>query len=157
MKIRKAVAGDFPLVLELNREIQALHAKAEPSLFKPADHLNLSAERFRASVADPELRIYVAETEQGAAAGYVFAETPVRAESPYRFPARILYVHHLGVGHAHRGRGVGKRLMAHLVEQAKRDGFERIELDVWSFNRSARAFYAAAGFLTFNERMSLGL
>ena len=35
-------------------------------------------------------------------------------------------------------------------------GFERIEIDVWSFNREAKACFARLGFHVFNERMTYG-
>lgn len=49
---------------------------------------------------------------------------------------------------AHRGRGIGARTVALLVEHARRFGYDRVKLDTGKFMTSARRIYAAAGFTT---------
>lgn len=45
-----------------------------------------------------------------------------------------------------RGRGVGKTLLAYVIEQARTDGAARITLLTDHDNASGQAFYAAGGF-----------
>ncbi|MGD2133675.1 MAG: GNAT family N-acetyltransferase [Maricaulaceae bacterium] len=49
---------------------------------------------------------------------------------------------------AARRRGVGERLLARIVEQARADGVSRLCLETgsWDFFKPARAFYARCGF-----------
>ena len=49
---------------------------------------------------------------------------------------------------AQRGRGVGARILAHIVAEARRRGYERLSLETGSmeFFAPARALYARAGF-----------
>ncbi|MCA9708831.1 MAG: GNAT family N-acetyltransferase [Myxococcales bacterium] len=54
---------------------------------------------------------------------------------------------------AHRGQGVGARMLAHLIEQARRRGYRRLSLETGSSKTytdmfaPARALYARAGFV----------
>jgi ribosomal protein S18 acetylase RimI-like enzyme len=52
----------------------------------------------------------------------------------------------LVVAGAHRGSGVGTRLIESLVESARAKGFERLSLGADRRNASALAFYAKYGF-----------
>ena len=45
-----------------------------------------------------------------------------------------------------RGRGLGRRLLAHALAAAHDKGFERIELEVFASNARAHALYLATGF-----------
>lgn len=40
-------------------------------------------------------------------------------------------------------------------EQAREGGFDRLVLDVWSFNENARGFFVSEGFAPLMERMEL--
>lgn len=57
---------------------------------------------------------------------------------------RILYVSTVFVDEAYRNKGVGKRLMVHLEEEARKLGAELIRLD--TFNWQGRDFYKAIGY-----------
>ena len=46
--------------------------------------------------------------------------------------------------------GAASALVAAAEEYAKNRGYERITLNLWSFNSSASAFYADRGFLPLN-------
>lgn len=47
---------------------------------------------------------------------------------------------------AHRGRGIGARTVAMLVDRARTFGYHRVKLDTGSFMTSAHRIYSAAGF-----------
>jgi RimJ/RimL family protein N-acetyltransferase len=46
-----------------------------------------------------------------------------------------------------RGRGLGRRLMAGAIEASRRQGMERIELEVFASNARAIALYESVGFV----------
>ena len=54
---------------------------------------------------------------------------------------------------AFRRQGVGRELMNFLRDDAKKKGFSSIELDMWTFNKSAEIFYESIGFHTFRKFM----
>ncbi|MFO0897359.1 MAG: GNAT family N-acetyltransferase [Pirellulales bacterium] len=52
----------------------------------------------------------------------------------------------MGVAAGYRGQGIGKRLLAAALEQARARGLERVQLDVFTSNKAAVALYRAFGF-----------
>jgi GNAT superfamily N-acetyltransferase len=63
------------------------------------------------------------------------------------FAARpLLNVHDLAVLPAHRGRGIGRALLAAAEEHARARGCCKMTLEVLEQNRRARAVYASVGF-----------
>jgi len=66
-----------------------------------------------------------------------------------------VYVHHISVRPAHQRRGCGDALLAAIRDIARAEGIAKIALDVWSFNATAKAFFAAQGFAAENERLSM--
>lgn len=59
---------------------------------------------------------------------------------------RLLYIMDYFVQPAHRGRGIGKRLMDTIATRARELGCCRLTLEVQENNHHARRIYAAAGF-----------
>ena len=63
------------------------------------------------------------------------------------FNARpLINIHDLAILPAHRGRGVGRRLLAAVEHKARQLDCCKITLEVQTNNHKARAVYAAAGF-----------
>ena len=52
----------------------------------------------------------------------------------------------LAVDPLHRGRGIGSTLIERVSDRARRGGFDRLSLHVWSDNGPARRLYRRAGF-----------
>jgi L-amino acid N-acyltransferase YncA len=67
-----------------------------------------------------------------------------------RFNPRPAYDHvadfSVYVERAWRGKGVGRTLLAHLVERARAIGFHKMVLAAMAFNTAGIALYAASGF-----------
>lgn len=77
------------------------------------------------------------------------------AETVIPPPAKgVLCVAHLGVAPELRGRGVGNKIIAHLLEAAAARGFHRAALDVSAENPRAQALYERLGFAVTRERKS---
>jgi ribosomal protein S18 acetylase RimI-like enzyme len=58
----------------------------------------------------------------------------------------LINIHDLGVVPTHRGRGVGRQLLAAVEAKARALGCCRLTLEVLENNHRARGVYAAAGF-----------
>lgn len=152
ISIRTAEGADLDALVELNRAVQGLHAAALPSLFKSECAVETVKEAFQKMMAAPGGCWLIAEAVQPC--GYLYADFRERPESWSQRQRRVCNISHVAVSPGWRRRGVARRLVAHLREEAERRGFARIELDVWSFNREAKACFARLGFHVFNERMA---
>ncbi|MGL4850574.1 MAG: GNAT family N-acetyltransferase, partial [Clostridium sp.] len=53
--------------------------------------------------------------------------------------------------------GLGKMLFNHIIEDAKKNESDLIQLVVWDFNKDAIKFYKALGMTNRNIRMELQL
>jgi ribosomal protein S18 acetylase RimI-like enzyme len=147
--VRTASEADLDTLVALNRVVQSLHADMEPAHFKAevedrdvraffADRLRIRRNRFSLAEAG------------GRPAGYVWFETQDLPESPFAFPQRRLYVHHIGVGASVRRQGVASALLRHVEAEAAAAGIACIVLSVWASNEHARTFFSAQGFAPLN-------
>lgn len=79
----------------------------------------------------------------------------LRVERVIQPPARGMhYLAHLGVAPGLRGRGIGRALVAHLLEQGRARGKRWMALDVATTNAPAQALYERLGFVVTGERAS---
>lgn len=71
----------------------------------------------------------------------------LRMESVVKPPRkRIAYLGHFGVAPERQGQGLGTLLIQHLIDQAKKQGFATVALDVSSGNPRAQKLYEQLGF-----------
>jgi ribosomal protein S18 acetylase RimI-like enzyme len=151
--IRRARDDDVALLRELNREVQALHAAAEPRQFKP---VVTETAPFAAMVADPEGHTFIAEVG-GTPAGYCATKVVRRPENPFTYAATVVYIDQIGVLGGYQRHGVGVALINRAKTLAAELRADRVALDVWSFNTGAQDFFAAQGFVPYNHRLRLEL
>jgi ribosomal protein S18 acetylase RimI-like enzyme len=149
--IRRARGGDEALLLELNREVQALHADAEPRQFKP---VVTDLAPFAALVADAEAHAHIAEVD-GKPAGYCVSKVLRRPEGPFSHAGMAVYIDQMAVQSAYRRHGVGAALIENAKALAADVGADQVILEVWSFNTGAQEFYAAQGFVQYKQRLRL--
>lgn len=61
------------------------------------------------------------------------------------------------VDESFRRMGIAAEMISFIREYAKTCGFERLELNMWEFNKDALAFYEAVGFETYRRYMVMKL
>lgn len=143
--IRKAEKKDAPRVLELLREIAALHHAGRPDIFSGADPKYDEAALCEKFGRENE-RIFVSVDENDRVNGYVMCVLQEKDEPLYtQRPYRTLYVDDLRVDKAARRKGVGRALMARAVEEARALKCYHLDLNVWACNEDAIRFYESIG------------
>ena len=153
MNVRFATEADLDRVNELRKQVNDLHVKGKPEIFKPGfpqelrDHIYTIRD-------DPKQRIVVAERD-GVLCGFAVLNHVVRPENPFMSERNYLDIDEFCVDEAYRRQGVGTALIDFARAYAKEQGLERVELNVWEFNKDALAFYEAAGFQTYRRYMEL--
>jgi RimJ/RimL family protein N-acetyltransferase len=96
-----------------------------------------------AELRDPQMSTIVAETDNGALAGYA----QLRAgPAPLGIETGALEIWRFYVDKAHHGQGLAQQLMAATFDDAAKRGANAMWLGVWERNWRARAFYAKCGF-----------
>ena len=125
----------------------------KPEVFKPgfSDELrDYIYDIFR----DPAKKIAVAELN-GQICGFAVLNHIVRPENPFMFERNYLDIDEFCVDKGFRRQGIASAMISFIRDFAKEQGFSRLELNMWEFNREALAFYEAAGFTTYRRYMEM--
>jgi ribosomal protein S18 acetylase RimI-like enzyme len=133
--IRLATAADLPVLADLLGELFAQEREFTPDRTAQMRGLVLLLERGDA------VRIMVAELD-GQVVGMGVLHTGV---STY-LGAKVGMLEDVIVTAEQRGTGIGRRLLAGLIEQARCDGVQRITLLTDHDNTAGQAFYEGFGF-----------
>ncbi|MBQ7058901.1 MAG: GNAT family N-acetyltransferase [Firmicutes bacterium] len=142
--VRRAVKEDIPRILELLIQVDMVHHRGRPDLFKgPATKYN--AQELEEILADDMTPVFVCTDEQGKVNGHAFCVHKQILGDHVLTDIRTLYIDDICVDEACRGQGVGKALYEHVLAYAKAEGFYNITLNVWSCNPGAQRFYEAMG------------
>ncbi len=152
--IRNAVLTDNQKIRPLQKQIAALHYEGRPDLFKTETRYYTNM-NFRKKLKDPRQFIYIAVSGSGDILGYAFAKIiRYRKHSAYR-DFDTFYIDDICVDESIRGQGIGRMLFEKCKEQAWLSNCQNIDLDVYTFNQSAIAFYEHCGMTEQKRRMEL--
>lgn len=151
MSVRLAKENELERVNELRRQVNDLHVKGRPDIFKPGFPKELS-DHVYTIWSDPRQRIVVCERD-GVISGYAVLNHITRPETPFMTERDYLDIDEFCVDEAYRRTGVGTELMQFIRSYAEELGFSRIELNMWEFNADALAFYEEIGFTTYRRYM----
>lgn len=147
--LRPASLADAPLLAELGRES---FGAAFGHLYSPENlHAFYAAERsearYAAQLADPAVRVALAEDGDGGALAYALIMCGKSfAERPEPRPSRPVYLSQLYCADGQAGRGLGARLMDWVLREARDWGADAVQLSVFSGNTGAQRFYRRYGF-----------
>lgn len=155
IKVRPARREELERVNELRRMVNDLHVSGRPDIFRPG-FVPEMRERVYALFDSGEAQVIVAVTD-GVIAGFAISDVIRKPLSPYNLARSYYHVEEFGVDEAYRRRGVATALIDYMKNDAKKRGFDKLELDVWAFNGDALAFYEAAGFTTYRRYMEMDL
>lgn len=142
---------DVDTLADLNRFGHGIHHQKEPGRFKPYDK-DAVVQALQNSLAKPTYHSLVAYSEQRPV-GYAIAFERIVPENPFRYAYRSLFIDQLVVDPAFRSQGIGARLIQGLEDIAKEKLLDVLELNCWSLNTEAMAFYERMGYRTLSSVM----
>ena len=142
-EIRRAEARDIPGILGLLVQVDMVHHKGRPDLFKgPAT--KYTEAQLRAILRDETTPVFVL-VDGGTVEGHAFCAIKQVLDDNILTDIKTLYIDDICVDEACRGRGVGRALYEHARQYAKTLGCYNLTLNVWSLNESALRFYERLG------------
>ena len=153
--VRIATIEDLERVNELREQVNALHVKGRPDHFKAG--WNEELQDYAKNMIQSEVSDVLVAVRDSVICGFACVNYKDIPESPYRYALKFYQVGEFGVDEKFRRQGVATELVEFMKQDAKKRGFDRIELDVWEFNDSARAFYEAVGFQCIRRYMELNI
>ncbi|MFN2543769.1 MAG: N-acetyltransferase family protein [Actinomycetota bacterium] len=141
MKVRQASAEDLPQLVSLFEELDRMQHDWRVFTPRPGFYDEVAG-RFREALRADDRVVLVAEDE-GEVVGMAYAEVRI----PSRFSdERALELSGVVVRAGHRGRGVGRALVAEAARFAKEQGVGWMELKSFWPNKTSMGFWSALDF-----------
>ena len=139
------------LVASLNEEVQNLHHSMHPEIFKPFDKAAIT-EAVKVFIAADNCQAYIAWKGEEPV-GYMILFVRETGDNAFHYNIRSVYIDQIGVPRRCQKLGIGKLLLERAELVARDNGIQRIELDHWSANIAAAAYFRKSGYVLCKERL----
>ena len=140
--IRKATAIDIPRILELLHQVNMVHYRIRPDLFRP-DTTKYTEQELRTMLGEERTPVFVCD--DGGVRGYAFCQIKDVKDDILLQAIKTLYVDDICVDERARGKHIGKALFDFVREYASAMGCHNITLNAWEGNEPALCFYRKMG------------
>ena len=140
--IRKATTSDIPDLISLLHQVDMVHHRLRPDLFKP-DTTKYNETELEAILAGRGTPVFV--YDQDGVQGYAFCQIQTVQGDRLLQDRKTLYIDDLCVNEQARGKHIGKALFDFVSKYAQEIGCQAIALNVWEGNEPAIAFYRSMG------------
>lgn len=140
--IRKACKEDIRRIIELLHQVNMVHHKIRPDLFKPYT-TKYSEQELESLLDDNSKPIFV--YDNGVILGYAFCQISEIKNHLLLEDIKTLYIDDICVDENARGKHVGKALYEYVRDYAQSIGCNNITLNVWEGNEPASQFYKNMG------------
>jgi ribosomal protein S18 acetylase RimI-like enzyme len=149
--IRYAKREELESVNKLREQVNEVHVNGRPDIFR-ADGWPLIESNIYTRFDEDSSGVIVADLND-VIVGFAVVQYISRPETFFSKARRFYHIEEFGVDENHRRKGIATSLINFAKEDAKKLGFERVELNMWEFNEGALAFYESVGFKTFRRYM----
>ncbi len=144
LTVRRAGPCDIPALLRLLVQVDMVHHRGRPDLFKgPAT--KYTADQLTTLLADESRPVFVCTDGTGAVLGHAFCALQRHEDDNVLTDVKTLYIDDIRVDEAARRRRVGRTLYDHVLAFARRQGCYNVTLNVWACNPDALRFYESCG------------
>ena len=141
-EIRLANINDVEGIIRLLHQVDMVHHRLRPDLFKP-NTTKYSSHELKALLNDPAKPIFVYADD--GVMGYAFCQVKEVKDDLLLQDIKTLYIDDICVDENVRGRHIGKSLFEHVLGYSKTIGCRNITLNVWEGNAPALHFYQNMG------------
>ena len=150
--IRRAEKRDIPELARLLVQVNNVHAKGRPDLFR-TDRRKYTDEDLALLLEDPSRPVFVLTQDDEKILGYAFCQMEVYENDRNMVDRKTIYIDDICVDQAARRQGVGERLYHHVLAFAREEGCYNVTLNVWCENPGAMEFYRAMGLVPYKIGM----
>ncbi|MBQ3835268.1 MAG: GNAT family N-acetyltransferase [Elusimicrobia bacterium] len=146
MNIRRAKIKDIHGILDLLVQVDMVHHKGRPDIFKgPTTKYN--EEELKNLINDDSSPIFVCVDDSDNVLGHAFCVHKQEKDNNVLTDIKTLYIDDICVDENNRRKHIGKMLYEYVLNYAKANGFYNITLNVWACNPDAAKFYEKLGFV----------
>src|SRR5699024_5611646 len=144
MKVHMAQEKDIERIHSLLAQVDMVHHKGRPDLFKPGKS-KYTDEELKALLQDSNRPILAAVDDNDCMQGYAFCIFRQYKDHNIMTDIKTLYIDDLCVDETMRGKHIGRLLYNAALDYAREHGCYNLTLNVWSCNESAMKFYESCG------------
>ena len=142
--IGRAEERDIPRLMELLVQVNMVHHRGRPDLFK-GPTTKYSAEELALLLQDGDRPVFVWRDDAGTVQGYAFCVLKETRGDRLMQDMKTLYIDDLCVSEDMRGHGIGTGLYGYVLDYARKEHCYNVTLNVWSLNDAAMRFYERRG------------
>lgn len=153
MTLKIEESTNIDLLAKLNKEIQDIHVKIAPDIFKEYDFNNMKS-LFRKMLQCENTTAYVSYCDN-IPCGYMIISVKEYEENAFKKYYKYSVLEHLCVAEEFRGKGIGSEMIYKFIDISKENNVSRIELDCWVDNENAYQFYIDKGFEPYSSKMNI--
>ena len=141
--VRRAEEKDIPSILRLLLQVDMVHHRGRPDLFKgPAT--KYTAAELKSILATEDTPVFVCVNEKDEVLGHGFCILQ-RYGGTLMTEHKALYIDDICIDEKARRTGAGKTLYDYILQFARISGCYHVTLNVWCCNPGAMAFYEKLG------------
>jgi len=142
---------DFKTIAGLNENVQNLHARLHPEMFKPFNRIEME-KALENYLSDSSCYSYIVKLDDVAIGCAVFFIKEAK-ENAFHYTIRTLYIDQISVLPEHQKTGAGKMLMQKAEQLARENSIKKIELDHWTANNVAATYFRKNDYMLYRERL----
>lgn len=143
-RVRPAESADIPAILDLLIQVNMVHHKGRPDLFK-GPTTKYGEEELKKILQDENTPVFVCEDWEHRILGHAFCIFQITEETNLVYGRKTLYIDDICVDEAARRKNVASDLYHHVLSFAKEHGCYNVTLNVWDCNPGAMEFYRVMG------------
>ena len=151
--IRLAKIQDLEQVNIIRKEVNDLHIKGRPDVFKPGFTAEIK-EYVKCYINSDDKFLLVCE-DNNLICSYAMVNFVLKPETPYRYELKYLEIQEIGTLQSAQGKGYGIEIIKAVKDIAQKHDIHRIELNMWTFNEEALKFYEKTGFSTYRRYLEM--
>ena len=148
--IRKAIKSDYKSVIKIMSQVQDMHVKWRPDIYKPNENL-ISEDVFESLIRNGTF--FVAETNNSVVG--VLEIVFRHIESPSHVTRDVIFIDTMAIDENYRGMGIGHQMFDFLKAMKQEKVLDGIELQVNAKNRAAYEMHQKCGFTEKSINMEL--
>lgn len=148
--IRNLELTDYEEAKQLVYQVHTLHYTNRPDIYMDGNPLPI--EYFERIINDKNT-VSIAYEKDKHIVGLLIATKKNNNSIPIIKKRTIYFIEDIVVDINHRKKGIGKKLYNYLLDKAKEENIDAIELNVWAFNSSAINFYESLGMSVKNMKL----
>ena len=148
--IRKAIKLDYESVIKIMSQVQDMHVKWRPDIYKPNENL-IPEDEVERIIENGTF--YVAEANDIVVG--VLEIMFRHVESPSHVTRDVVFIDTMAIDENYRGMGIGHQMFDFLKAMKQEMGLDGIELQVNAKNRAAYEMYQKCGFTEKSINMEL--